>query len=90
MPYITDDDRRAIQFKVGELSHILREQGCNEGHINYAIFTLLVKTLGLKDSPAYKKFNMVDGILAQVGREVYRRLGAPYEDQKMKENGDVI
>ena len=39
--------------------------------------------------PHYQQFNDVMGVLACAQAEVYRRLVAPYEDEKIKENGDV-
>lgn len=38
----------------------------------------------------YTKLNDVMGVLACMQAEVYRRIAAPYEDQKLAENGDVF
>jgi broad-specificity NMP kinase len=37
----------------------------------------------------YTNVNSVMGVLSCVSAELYRRLAAPYEDRKIKENGDV-
>jgi hypothetical protein len=38
---------------------------------------------------SYFSYNEVVGVLECVKLEMYRRLVAPYEDRKCKENGDV-
>ena len=38
----------------------------------------------------YRTFNENIGVLNCVQLEIYRRLIAPYEDQKCKENGDIF
>jgi hypothetical protein len=37
----------------------------------------------------YERLNRAMGVLACVQAEFYRRVAAPYEDQKIAENGDV-
>lgn len=43
-------------------------------------------TCGIK----YKHINDICGVLEAVKAEFYRRVAAPYEDLKIKENKDVI
>lgn len=43
-------------------------------------------TCGIK----YKHINDVLGVLGAVTAEFYRRVAAPYEDLKIRDNGDVI
>lgn len=58
-----------------------------EGELNYAITMLCVRYLG--SSYNYHTLNGVIGVLECAKLELYRRMAAPYEDAKMKENGDV-
>jgi hypothetical protein len=37
----------------------------------------------------YANFNEIMGVLSCVAQEFYRRWAVPYEDQKIRENGDV-
>jgi hypothetical protein len=59
----------------------------NPGELNFAITSVILKYLG--DRPTYSKFNEVIGALECVKLELYRRKVVPYEDIKIKENGDV-
>ena len=55
------------------------------GHMNYIITRLILET----NPKNYKEFNAIIGVLESVKMELYRRKIAPYEDIKIKENGDV-
>lgn len=60
----------------------------NPGELNYALTQVIldyIRTAGLR----YGTINDVLGALDGAGKEFYRRVAAPYEDQKRKENGDV-
>ena len=63
----------------------------NAGDLHYDISQCIDRYLyhGTTDTPKYQEFNDVMGVLACAQAEVYRRLVAPYEDEKIKENGDV-
>lgn len=57
------------------------------GELNYQI-TLKVQSY-LGPTPNYARFNDAIGALEGAKLELYRRMVAPYEDQKIRENGDV-
>lgn len=78
MPYIRTEDRHRV----------VMNGPSNVGELNYAITRLLVEYVeaaGLR----YVTINDVLGALEGAKAEFYRRVAAPYEDQKIKENGDV-
>ena len=85
MPYITQTDRNMIE-------DLLATQGWTEkiatspGQLNYHITKLVQIHMG---TPSYARINEVVGVLEAVKLELYRRMAAPYEDKKLKENGDV-
>jgi hypothetical protein len=59
------------------------------GELNYQIIVLVdayIKDHGL----SYGTLNEVIGVIGCANMEVYRRMGAPYEDKKLAENGDVF
>ena len=60
-----------------------------EGCINYAVTRLLMQVYGNKDSATYRCINDALGVLDAIGKEYYRKVAAPYEDQKEFENGPV-
>lgn len=80
MPYIKDRgpiDRRLERLMALNLS---------EGDLNYIFTRLLLNT---KPS-CYADHNRNMGVLESCKHEYYRRHVAPYEDEKIKENGDVV
>jgi len=76
MPYIKQDART-------------RAQAAPEtaGELNYALTMLVKRFLG--KAPNYQRFNDAIGALEGCKLELYRRTVAPYEDIKIRENGDV-
>lgn len=95
MPYIKQEKRNQIDPIVDELHRILvniklDDESANlEGCINYAVTRLLMQVYGNKDSTSYRSLNDALGVLDAIGKEYYRKVGAPYEDQKEFENGPV-
>lgn len=81
MPYIAQRERDLYDRWLG----LLRPQSV--GDLNYVI-TRIVQNF-LPKEPHYSDFNDVIGVLESAKLELYRRAVAPYEDQKIAENGDV-
>jgi hypothetical protein len=80
MPYIKVERREII------------DQGAvpqNAGELNYAITDLIRRYLVDKPT-SYQRFNDVLGALEGAKLELYARKVRPYEDQKIKENGDIL
>ena len=90
MPYITRSDREAVRQIVEEaknlriVGHLLK----GAGEINYVLTEIVAGYLD-KVGMRYANLNEVIGALECCKLELYRRLAAPYEDQKIKENTDV-
>lgn len=92
MPYIEQRDRNELDPKIGELTTVLIN--CDKAYelprkLNYVITRLVLDTLGLKKYPKYWKIVIAMGTLVTVAFELYRRVAEPYEEKKIKENGDV-
>jgi len=80
MPYVKEDRKSELGW--GE------QLPDNAGDMNYMITVLCDEYLqrkGLK----YEHINAIIGVLECAKLEMYRRLAAPYENQKILENGDV-
>ena len=58
------------------------------GELNY-IITLICKDYIDRYGECYRTFNDIMGVLEGVKLEMYRRKTGPYEDRKIKQNGDV-
>ena len=87
MPYIKKGQRPAIDSLIEPLvKHIsllpLEEQ---DGALNYTV-TKMIKRLY---PTRYFHFNRALGVLSAITHELYRRVIGPYEDEKIKENGDI-
>jgi hypothetical protein len=80
MPYIKQGVR-------DQLDAGLREP-VNSGELNYVITRLCARYLG-GIGFSYTQVNDVVGALECAKLELYRRMAAPYEDYKKKQNGDV-
>lgn len=58
------------------------------GELNYTLHTVMAYYIDDKGLN-YQTINDCIGVLECMKLELYRRLAAPYEDRKIKENGDV-
>jgi len=87
MPYIKPEKREKYEEIIGKLVGILKSLSPEEvdGELNYVITKILKEVYPLR----YYHINKVIGVLECIKQEYYRRVAAPYEDQKIKENGDV-
>ena len=87
MPYIKMEDRPKYEGPLGELIGILKSQPVEriDGELNYIITRILKESYPLR----YFNLNRAMGVLECAKLEFYRRVAAPYEDIKIKENSDV-
>ncbi len=81
MPYIKQTDR--TQFDITK-----EVQPQTPGELNYVISQLCSQYLESK-GVGYTNCNEIVGVLECVKQEFYRRITVPYEDVKIKENGDI-
>lgn len=77
MPYIKQEDRDEASIRLA-----------TPGELNFAI-TMLIRSYLRTHGKSYTTCNAVIGALDAAKMEFYRRVVAPYEDQKIAENGDV-
>jgi len=79
MPYINQDRRDDVvhtwDYKTA-------------GEFNYAVTKMITYYIE-KNGESYQTYNDIMGALEGIKLELYRRKIAPYEDKKIKENGDV-
>ena len=84
MPYIKQ--LRRLQIDTVAIEHSKFEIN-SPGELNYAITRLIDNYHSRRGD--YQSVNDVVGALEGAKLEFYRRVAAPYEDQKVMENGDV-
>lgn len=89
MPYIKKTDRSRILVEVPMLGKIVDFQSIdNAGELNYT-FTIIAKEYLQRKGLKYQHINDIIGALEGAKLELYRRVAASYEDEKIKQNGDV-
>lgn len=84
MPYIKQTDRYDFDLPIASLGQI-----STPGELNYVITKICLGYLAYKGKN-YQTLNDISGALTNANLEFYRRLSSPYEDSKIKENGDVF
>ena len=82
MPYVDPKVRKVLDYIVAEMGY----QIVCDGDLNYVLFTFCKRYI----KPSYKNYKNYIGELNECVAEIRRRLLAPYEDQKIKEHGDVL
>ena len=82
MPYIKYELREQL---AGE--PVDQRYAENPGELNY-VFSVIVNEY-FKQHSNYQGINDIIGALEGAKLEFYRRVAAPYEDKKIKTNGDV-
>ena len=84
MPYVTSEARTRLE-------HGDHPDGA--GELNYAVTrvvdTFLARLARRDGRTRYAHLNEAIGVLECAKLELYRRVAAPYEDEKIAENGDV-
>lgn len=87
MPYIKKDQRPEIDTHIlpllAYLKHLPPEE--QDGALNYSV-TRIIRGLYPRK---YYHFNRALGVLSAITHELYRHVIGPYEDEKIRENGDV-
>jgi hypothetical protein len=91
MPYISREQRKTLDPLIDGLAREASKLGKDEaeraGILNYVTTKL---TLALIPQDKYWKIALAAGVFSNLASEFYRRMAVPYEDLKMKEQGDVF
>ncbi len=87
MPYILQDERDEHDEWLDALTQGIEEDGFNCGTVTYVVYKLV--GCWFKHDPCYETICKIRGMLAGVLSEFDRQFAFPYEDEKMKANGDV-
>ena len=80
MPYILEHQRKQILEE--------RRDPRDAGELNF-LFTHVINCYLTENGVCYQSFNDIVGALEGAKLEMYRRLVAGYEDQKVESNGDA-
>jgi len=87
LPYIKPKRREKYKEVLEELIGILKSLPVEEvdGELNYVVTKIIKEVYPLR----YFHLNKAIGVLECIKLEFYRRVAALYEDEKMRESGDV-
>ena len=87
MPYIDKKSREKYDKDLARLRKLINEQS-SKGDLTYILYSLALEYF--KGRESYTKISESIGSLSDAGEEIRRRKLNPYEDKKIKENGDVF
>jgi len=87
MPYIKQEERKKWEKLIEEINVVLKNipEEKIDGELNFLITSVLKRTY----IPKYFNYNRAIGLLECIKQEFYRKQVAEYENEKIKENGDV-
>lgn len=88
MPYIKETSRTFVDDKIEKIIEVIE----TEGELCYCIYAILVRFCKKFKKDNLFCFNIIARCISAIEcakLEFYRRIVAPYEDIKIKENGDV-
>lgn len=88
MPYIPQVHREKYDRAVQLIQDEFNLSSSNAGQLNYLISKTIQAYTNVKGYN-YQTFNDIIGALEGAKLELYRREVAPYEEVKIKENGDI-
>ena len=91
MPYIVPEQREQLDPAIRQLAYNIEQLPADnqDGAVTYVISRLLVELYaGTRGN--FFTMNRANGILSSAAHEFYRRIVGPYEDQKIKNNGDLV
>ena len=87
MPYITQDDRDQYDERLDDLCLALDEHGWQAGDVTYVLYMIVARWF--KKVPKYTTIAAIRGCLMGTLSEMDRQFFFPYEDSKIRVNGDV-
>ena len=96
MPYINEEERLELDSQIDNMILAIRNNKTNLnnphdfsnylGRINYCFSRIIY---GVMRDVSYRNIAMVTGVLENIKQEYYRRVAEPYEDIKIRQNGDI-
>lgn len=84
MPYIPQESRKKFDRELESLAMKVE----NQGELNYCIYKLS-RLIIQRAGESYENLSMCSSAMEHAKLEWYRKVLAPYEDKKIKENQDI-
>lgn len=89
MPYIPHEDRNRFRPALASLAAAIDEDDITPGQLDY-LFCIVAKLYVDKKGANYTSFNDVMGAFKGASSEFERRMIVPYEEGKLRMNGDIF
>ena len=90
MPYVKQSYRGVYAKGIKSIREAFAGVGAGDGELNYVLTSVALAWLDYHQPPhGYAMLSGVVKALECAKLEFYRRRMAPYEDEKIKENGDI-
>ena len=86
MPYIKRERRLDFRWFLCDSPKYIR----NKGELEYVLYQIAVKYLFMDDQPNFDRRHDVVYAIQHVADELRRRHLDGYEDEKIKDNGDIF
>jgi hypothetical protein len=87
MPYIEKNQRKKYDNTINVINFFLEKEGFPVGDITYIFYKILL--FWWQKNKSYKTICAIRGVLSGTMDEFNRREAHNYENNKIKENGDV-
>jgi len=88
LPYINPEDRRHYEEGLNFITNLLSQRQFAQGDLTYIIYRLLIHAEAYRGT-RYSSLSVVRASALDAALEFYRRRIAPYEDEKIRLNGDI-
>jgi len=85
MPYIPQESRKDYDLALQDLDF---DEKAKKGELTYVLYVIALRYIETKGT-SYTTVSDAIGCLTDSAEEIRRRILNPYEDEKIKENGDV-
>ena len=103
MPYISSSERPDFDQLIDDLAYAIKVRKKKDytgqflytpvdilaqaGRLNYCMSRIIGQLVA--EEKSYGTFALFSGVLDHISKELYRRLITPYEDKKIRLNGDI-
>ena len=89
MPYIKQEDRNKYEPELHKLTDSILNNLPSKGELTYLLYVISLNYIK-KHGKSYTNISSAISCLIDAAEELRRKELSPYEDQKIKENGDIV
>jgi len=87
MPYIKSEERKKYEPKLSEITQLINSE-MPKGNLTYLLYAISLDFIK-KKGESYTNISTAISCLNDAAEELRRKHLNPYEDEKIRENGDI-